>query len=141
MEKYLIKGGTLTAIADKIRQKSVSDSKYIIANDYVKNDSELKNNILTVSYREYIDWGGEYEGKEPTTEFNNCSWIYKYEKNNVGQVVPMLMKKDSVGIDYLETYYYAGVTQVSGVTYDRWRKIEAKGLNWDSLPKIYILTN
>lgn len=62
-------------------------------------------------------------------------------QNNEGIIVPVLYKYEHDEIDYGDVFYYVGTHTYNGTTYDKWRKIEEGGYNWDSTGKIYALTN
>ena len=150
MEQYLIKGETLTAIADKIREKSSIEPTYVIQDEFIKSGNELADNCLKIAYIEYIDMGEEYS--EPLMEENDDAFIdgdkymwYDYWENNEGEVVPVLFKTDIYGDepddpDYNDPHYYVGTEEIYGDVYDKWRKID-DNLTWEISSQKYILTN
>lgn len=103
---------------------------------------------IEIFYRINIDVGSEYtpdgidDGKgDSLVELN-------YAENNKGQVVPVLYKNANEyietgeeGPDYGDTFFYVGQEILDGITYDKWRKIEASGFSWEDSSQVYILTN
>ena len=96
-----------------------------------------------------IDEAGQIEGYKSEDGFV----AYGYSENNEGVIVPVIYKTDTQGAidspdefgnpDYADTFYYVGDTEVDGVTYNKWRKINSAedGPTWEDEGKIYALTN
>ena len=148
-ENYIIKKETLTATADAIRSHIGSTPAF---KSEVTGEDNMLATEVNVYYVEYIDeilgGYGLNEGADGTDAFI----AYGYLADNNGIITPVLYKTDIYteyqDPDYYEPFFYVGQTQIDGVDYDKWRKIELGDENgtegeitWESEAKKYIYTD
>lgn len=157
MAEYLIKGETLTAIANKVREyiaEAYSIDENVIANSEEKS---LISDSVIAYYSECVDfdvtYGDLFEGN---LKVHDVFVGYDFLENNIGKIVPVLYKTDGSGLedspdeydypDYYDPYFYEGIAVIDGVTYDKWRKINIDTgddpvFTWTSAAKAYCYTN
>jgi hypothetical protein len=117
--EYTIKGATLKAIADKIREK-----KGAIPNQFTPSVIDGNGSLtreIEVYYTEYVDTHEGYETVEGNDGFNFVGYTFS-ELN--GTTVPVLL--DDYDVNLADRYYYEGRAEINGETYDKWRKIDER---------------
>lgn len=142
MAEYLIQDKTLSAIADKIREK-LDEELYtfhpsVLAGYDVEGWDVLVNGSVTTYYTKFIDSGQGYEDQEGDAEqfnFVTCGYL----ENNTGKSVPVLL--DDYELSLADRFYYEGTESIDGITYDKWRKIDGSLYSWDGSEKCYKYTN
>lgn len=116
-------------------------------------DGALVEESVVAHYYIYEDYEGP--GTDEPTEYKTTDGFvaYGYSGNNEGVTVPVIYKTDIESAidspdefgdpDYEDTFYYVGETEVDGITYNKWRKINStgNGPDWEDEGKIYALTN
>ena len=146
---FLIKGETLKATADKIREH-LNLENYSVNPEVVANERAirwLKPDSVWVDYREFIDDpNGCYDGQGKDAPFGDSIVAYTYLENNEGIIVPVLYKTSNADPDTEEPLFYVGEEDIDGEIYDKWRKIETQswgddGFRWDTEARQYIYTN
>ena len=148
---YLIKGETLTAVADRIRSYTsvVGNSTHTIDDKFLSNTHFLVQGAVLVLYYENVDsidfildncdYPDEYDGGA-----DGCDYL----QNAEGNTVPVIY----LGLNDTEPYFYVGVEIINGMACDKWRKIELTdgdggeatdeyNYTWTSERKKYIYTN
>lgn len=129
----------------KVAKGGISSSNIIseqVETELVDGDVEWLYNI----FEDTSDLGCDYEGLKEVGHVGDSFVVFDFKENDNGIMVPVLYKNDvetylDEGTDYQDTYFYVGEYELDGVIYDKWRKIEEDGVNWDSPAKIYALTN
>ena len=154
MADYLIKGKTLTAIADKIRvyTTTIGNSTHTIDTSVIESGSKFIQGAVQVYYHEDVDSDhlnvADYSDPEG---YHGGVGEFKYLENLEGNIVPVIYMDENVG-DFTEPYFYLGVDIINGEIYDKWRKIELTDADggeatdeynytWTSDAKNYIYTN
>ncbi len=145
MTEYLIKGETLEAIGDKIREYVEVNSKQgKIDPTLIRPDGRIVEGAITAYYEEYIDAQsavGEDYGIRALEEM--IFEEFTYLENGDGVVVPVLYENFEDEIAINQPYFYEGTSEIDGTTYDKWRSIEPSNdiFNWSSVEKKYIYTS
>lgn len=125
--------------------------KYCLDNDterfdWVSNMPRLTN--VEIIYAEIIDESNFDEVYEPAIESYMLS-TYDYKEDDQGNTRLVIYKTDLEGehrsVDLKDSFYYEGIADIDGVSYDKWRKIEGgdddQAFTFDSDGKYYIYTN
>ena len=141
--EYLIKGETLDAIGNKIREYvDVNSKQGELDPTLVYPDGTIDQGAINAYYEEYIDSSGTKDYGIRTVD-EILFEAYDYLENNDGTVVPVLYEYFEDELCTNQPYYYEGTSDIDGVTYDKWRVIELGNdtFNWDSVEKKYTYTN
>ena len=128
MAEYLIQGETLTATADKIRECSVvvGHLTHVINPKFIENQTTqrlLTDDIIVYYWEDITTSGYASGGLNYGSGYRGGVVVYYYQENYDGNTVPTLFLEENDGI-FTEPYFYVGLDQVDGVTYDKWRLIE-----------------
>lgn len=157
MSEYLIQNETLTATADKIRER-LNNNHYSFKSNYINDLGAIRwlpaGQEIQIHYREFIncdevtgyDTGGIVDFGDSLSDHINA---YSYLPNPDGQLVPVFYKTVISNFppdpDTESPFYYVGKAfGPDGKLYDKWRKIGDDDLTWDmaeDTPQIYWYTD
>lgn len=146
MADYLIKGETLEAMGNKVREV-LGVEKYSFKEE-AGTDGVFNADAVTVYYNEYVDYDNQDYGLSPDVYEGDVFIAYDFIEDNNGVITPVIYKTDINGDepdtpDLTDEHFYVGQAEIDGVVYDKWRKIEADSdeFSWDSQSKKYLYTN
>lgn len=130
----------LTKIAEN--QQKVYDAGYKAGEEAILNWFLPTTQGIKIELTESIDSDGSELGAVSSTTAD-ILFGPRHEYNNVQQLVPVLYNIHSVaGRDRnTDKYYYIGKAIIDTIQYDKWRKIEPNGYNWESPVQVYVYTN
>ena len=148
MAEYSIQDTTLTQIADSIRYY-YNATGYDINHDYIDIFQHpiipLISDTVTIYYREFIDFGGEYGDGAHDAEGIRVIMAYGHGYHSLtGEFTPTLYwtKDEGMGPDINEPLYYCGDEEIDGELYNKWQKFDWDMFNPSELsPKMFIYTN
>lgn len=155
-ELFLIKGETLTAIANTLRNCGVAGGPHFTTDPAINaGNGNLVPNSVEVYYVETVDSQGAVDyGTHNFTNgdtVNDCCYdvfiAYDFLTDNKNILVPVIYKTDMLVSEYAtevdrnDCFYYQGKAELDGDVYDKWRKIENADYTWNGEEKMYIYTN
>lgn len=146
-ELFLIKGETLTATANALRDCGITGSLRFTTDPAINaGNGNLVPNSVEVEYVETVDNQGTADyGTGGFGDGEDVFIAYVFLANNENILVPVIYKTSTSDYpaepDTKDQFFYQGKASIDGTVYDKWRKIENNEFTWDGEEKMYIYTN